>query len=398
MRSVIAVVAECPSPWGGSEELWSQTATRLVKEGVSVAASIHGWSPLHPRVHNLTQSGVKLSVRPQRYPAWKRLRRRLLSPEKNDCSLEVERFLSAVHPKLVIFSTGGVLPTIEWLEFCHAKRVPFVTIAQANCDYWWFDDGIAARYRQVLSAAVRCFFVSEGNLRLTEKQIGGVLSNSEVVRNPFNVAFDFSPTWPSLDDNGELRLACVGRLDLRAKGQDILLEALAEPVWKNRKWRLTLYGSGPMGHIIERFIERLELAGRVHFGGFVSRVEDIWKENHVLAMPSRFEGLPLVLVEAMLCGRAAVVTNVAGHSEIVEDGINGFLADAPTVASFAKALERLWESRYQLRLMGEAAANSIRASVPADPVKVFSEKIQNLLSAAEAVQLRAFSVEAKHTR
>ena len=65
----------------------------------------------------------------------------------------------------------------------------------------------------------------------------------------------------------------MGRLDLRAKGQDILLEALAEPVWKNRKWRLTLYGSGAMGHIIERFIERLELAGRVHFGGFVSRVE-----------------------------------------------------------------------------------------------------------------------------
>ena len=165
MRSVIAVVAECPSPWGGSEELWSQTATRLVKEGVSVAASVHGWSPLHPRVHNLTHSGVKLSVRPQRYPAWKRLRRRLLSPEKNDCSLEVEKFLNAVHPKLVIFSTGGVLPTIEWLEFCHAKRLPFVTIAQANSDYWWFDDGVAAKYRQVLSAGVRCFFVSEANLR-----------------------------------------------------------------------------------------------------------------------------------------------------------------------------------------------------------------------------------------
>src|SRR5271154_2157010 len=99
MRSVIAVVAECPLPWGGSEELWSQTATRLVKEGVSVAASIHGWSPLHPRAHNLARSGVKLSLRPQRYPTWKRLRRRLLSPEKNDCSLEVEKFLSAVHPK-----------------------------------------------------------------------------------------------------------------------------------------------------------------------------------------------------------------------------------------------------------------------------------------------------------
>jgi Glycosyl transferases group 1 len=58
------------------------------------------------------------------------------------------------------------------------------------------------------------------------------------------------------------------------------------------------------------------------------------------AMPSRYEGLPIVIVEAMLCERTVVATNVAGHSEVIEDGISGFLAHAPTVASVAKALER----------------------------------------------------------
>ena len=372
----IAIVADNPwAPWGGSEELWSQTAKRLVDDGITVAASVHGWSPVHARVRDLIQSGVKVWIRPQHYPVWRRLRRTMLSPHKNDCLVDVESFLTLSSPNLVILSAGGILPPIEWLEFCSDKGLAFVTIGQVNTECWWFDDETASRYHQALTSARRCFFVSELNLRLAEKQIGGTLQNSEVVRNPFNVAYNCLPSWPSLDDNGDLLLACVGRLDVRAKGQDILLEALAKPIWKNRRWRLTLYGSGPMKQIVERLVEAFGLTGRVHLAGFVPQVENIWTENHVLVMPSRFEGLPLAMVEAMLCGRAVVATNVAGHSEIVEDGVSGFLADAPTVASFANALERLWERRHQLRMMGEAAANSIRALVPADPAKVFSEKI-----------------------
>ena len=131
---------------------------------------------------------------------------------------------------------------------------------------------------------------------------------------------------------------------------------------------------------VERLVQRFKLEGRVTLAGHVSRVEDIWAENHVLVMPSRFEGLPLAIVEAMLCRRPVVATDVAGNSEIVEDGITGFLADAPTVGSIARALERLWERRHDLRLMGETAAKHIRNCVPADPAGVFSEKIKCLLA------------------
>src|SRR5262249_23630474 len=161
---------------------------------------------------------------------------------------------------------------------------------------------------------------------------------------------------------------------------DILLEALASSLWMNRPWRLALYGSGPMKNIIERLIKRFALNDRVTLAGYVSRVEDIWAKNHVLVMPSRSEGLPLVMVEAMLCGRPVVATDVAGHSEIVEDDVSGFLADAPTVTSVGRTLERLWSRRNDLRMMGQAAAESIRTKVPVDPAKVFAEKIECLLS------------------
>jgi glycosyltransferase involved in cell wall biosynthesis len=96
-------------------------------------------------------------------------------------------------------------------------------------------------------------------------------------------------------------------------------------------------------------------------------------------MPSRLEGLPLAMVEAMLCARPVVATDVAGHSEILEDGISGFLADAPTSVSMARALERFWERRSELKKMGESAASRIRDLIPADPVRVFSETVKVLL-------------------
>jgi glycosyltransferase involved in cell wall biosynthesis len=228
--------------------------------------------------------------------------------------------------------------------------------------------------------ARRCYFVSKANQHLLEKQIACELSNAEVVFNPFNVDRDQSVPWPELGLDCELRLACVGRLHPPSKGQDILLEALANPVWAARNWRLTLYGDGPMKEGLQRLVQRFGLQDRVVFAGFVAGVERIWAENHVLVLPSRYEGLPLVMVEAMLCARPVVATDVAGHSEIVEDGITGFLADAPRVASIAGVLEKLWSHRHNLKQMGEAGAKRIRAHVPADPAKVFSQKLQCLLT------------------
>ena len=80
------------------------------------------------------RSHVKLWIRPQYYPLWTRVRRRLLSGRQDDFLLEIEKFLNTVTPKLVIFSTAANLPTIEWLELCHRKGLPFVTVAHNNSD------------------------------------------------------------------------------------------------------------------------------------------------------------------------------------------------------------------------------------------------------------------------
>ena len=74
----------------------------------------------------------------------------------------------------------------------------------------------------------------------------------------------------------------------------------------------------------------------------------------------------------MLCGRTAIVTNVGGNAEVVDDHVTGFLAAAPTEADFDEALEKAWERRDEWRAMGSLAASRIRELVPADPAAEFA--------------------------
>jgi glycosyltransferase involved in cell wall biosynthesis len=365
-------------PWGGSEELWSLTALDLMSRGFAVSASVREWPSLHPRVLDLQARGVDLWVRPVAYSLSDHPWRRLAARRDGPRTFEVKRLISTRASALAAFSHGNALPPIELLELCISRGLPFVTIGQANWEGYWHPDDVAERYRVALAAALRCYFVSDANLRLAETQIGGEIVNAEIVWNPVNISFDASSPWPSLTENGELRFACVARLDPPAKGQDLLFEALAATPWKHRRWRLYLYGGGPVREGLEWLAQRHGLSGRVVFAGFAA-VEEIWAANHVLVMPSRYEGLPLAMVEAMLCGRPVVATDVAGHAEIIEDGVTGFLAEAPTARAMAAALERFWDRRGEAEEIGKAGARKIRAIMPRDPVRAFSDKLIELV-------------------
>ena len=271
-RRILFVSSINESPWGATEELWSRAAVRLAAEGVAVSASISGWSPLlahrgyasaepifHRQVLNLTEHGVEVRLRPTPYPLTKRAWRALTAPQQSPTTLEVEQLVVARSPDLVVISDGAPFPPLDLLEMCASKRLPFAIIVHCNQYFWWPADALAERYRAALAAAVRCFFVSNANRRIAEKQIGCELPNAELVRNPFNVDYNTSPPWPPLGRDGEFRFACVGRLEPAGKGQDILFEVLTGPAWAIRNWRLHLYGNGENRGGLERFAQRLGL-------------------------------------------------------------------------------------------------------------------------------------------
>jgi glycosyltransferase involved in cell wall biosynthesis len=264
------------------------------------------------------------------------------------------------------------------MKLCREAGLPFVAIVHCNFESWWPSDERGGEALTAYRAALKIFCVSRRNLELLECQLGESLPHAEVVWNPFNVPADEPPGWP--EENGIWKLASVARLEPGAKGQDLLLQMLAHPRWRERPVEMNFYGEGICRQSLQRLAVHFQLKN-VRFHGHAPDVKKIWEENHVLVMPSRFEGLPLALVEAMWCGRPAVVTDVGGNAELCLDGETGFVAAAPTVPLFEEALERAWNQRHAWQVMGRAARARAEKLIPKDPVGRFCQQLMECASA-----------------
>src|SRR5262249_10183899 len=136
--------------------------------------------------------------------------------------------------------------------------------------------------------------------------------------------------WPA---PGPARFACVGRLDAMSKGYDTLIEALGGLAWRDRAWILSMYGDGPDRPYLQELSAVYGVGDKVIFRGHVNDVTRIWAENELLVLPSRTEGTPLSLIEALVCGRPAVVTDVGDCARWAQDGQTGFVAEGSTAVS-----------------------------------------------------------------
>ena len=372
MQKIVFIAAMQGSPWGGSELCWSAAAERFARRGVQVYVSVEDWGAPVKQVEHLRSVGCRIVHRPRPSLLARGLRTLFLG---TGYTRHVRRLGAGAD--LIVVSQGCHTEGLEWMEACRSSGYRYAVIAQAAAEERWPDDDMAERLAQAYEGARAAYFVSEANLALSRRQFVTPLSRARIIRNPFNVRYDIRPSWPSRFSE-ELSLACVGRLDPKAKGQDLLIEVLSLPRWRERNVRLSLVGNGVNERGLRRLVNSLKLTN-VDFTGFVEDIEQLWSTRHALVLPSRFEGMPLVLVEAMLCGRPCIVTDVAGHRELVRDGINGFLARAPTVELLDEAMNRAWENRHRLKEMGEQAAIDVRKFVPPDPTEDFVRDLIGLV-------------------
>jgi glycosyltransferase involved in cell wall biosynthesis len=147
----------------------------------------------------------------------------------------------------------------------------------------------------------------------------------------------------------------VGRFH-RQKGVDVLLKAWAEAHTCAKGTVLRLVGEGPEAEKLKALVRELGLEESVRFEGFVSREQlpALYREARFLVLPSRYEGLPVTLLEAGACGAICVATSISGNREIVEDGVTGFLVEPESVEALASGLRRAlllpFEKRRQMSL------------------------------------------------
>jgi glycosyltransferase involved in cell wall biosynthesis len=375
MRRLVFVSTMEGSPWGGSEELWSHAALVLQEDGLRVSASVpHSPGP-RPVLTRLQEAGIDVHSRRPGPSVLERAWRKATRQPWGQLPRGETSWLEKQRADLVCISQGGIADGLSWMLHCRRSGIPYAPIVHSNAEWLWPDDAQGEQMAMAYRSAATCFFVSERNRQLLEDQIGEELTAAALVRNPFKVPSDATPAWPASDP--DWRLACVARLDPVAKGQDVLLRVLGAEKWRRRNLKVNFYGTGRCERSLHQLASRLALTN-VQFKGHVANVERIWAEHHALVLPSRYEGTPLALVEAMFCGRPCIVTDVAGNPELVEHGVSGFVACGASVNLLDCALEDAWQRRYEWQQMGARAREQIASLVPANPVRQFCDLLMRV--------------------
>ena len=142
----------------------------------------------------------------------------------------------------------------------------------------------------------------------------------------------------------------------------MLIEALARVRAKGIEFVAVLAGEGSLRETLERQVNEAGLADRVHFAGRVDPLGPLLMACDACVLPSLWEGLPLVVLEALARARPVVASRVGGIPEAVEDGVTGRLVPPGDPAALAAVLEDFYRRADAAMRLGLAGAERVLES------------------------------------
>ena len=338
----------------GMERILTDKANALAKHGINVyivttdQAGRPDAFPLYSKVHRIdlpigyeANNGGSFLDKLVHYPALQRKHRKLL-----------RKVLEEIRPDIVISmfcGDEGFLPRIKdgsrkvlEVHFSRFKRLQY-----GRRGLW----AIADRIRSAMDArhirAFECF------ITLTQEDLGywGHPANGQVIPNFLSSV----PAEPS-PLTGKTVLA-VGRFSYQ-KGFDRLLDAWAE-VKENPlslSWNLVLAGGGELRQELEDQVLRLGIQSSVTLLDAVKDMDTLYRSASILALSSRYEGLPMVLLEAQAYGLPVVSFDCqCGPRDVITPGKDGLLVPEGDVRGLSDALLSLMAAPEKRKAMGETA-------------------------------------------
>ncbi|HYJ68534.1 MAG TPA: glycosyltransferase family 4 protein [Nocardioidaceae bacterium] len=150
-------------------------------------------------------------------------------------------------------------------------------------------------------------------------------------------------------------VVAAGRLEPQ-KAFDRLIKAYAPLAASRPDWRLDIYGAGSTKPALKKLIDDLGVGSNVTLRGYSRDISTALAQSSIYALSSKFEGFPMVLLEAMSVGLPMVAYDCPrGPAEIVRDGVNGRLVSNGDRPAFTAALEQLMDSQRLRQHMGAAS-------------------------------------------
>ncbi len=169
----------------------------------------------------------------------------------------------------------------------------------------------------------------------------------------------FSPIDKS-NVKSKVKLLFVGRL-VYQKGLDILFDALIKIKDKNL-WYLNIVGDGPLKKELIKKAKQLHLDKNIHFHGWKNREQLLrfYKNNDIFLLPSRDEGMPNVMLEAMASGLAIIGTKVSGLEEVIINDNNGLLVEKENPHELYEAIDSLIRNKNIVSELGNNASSFVK--------------------------------------
>jgi len=364
MPSVLFLSLMNSAAWGGSEEIWYQSALWLAKKNYKVGVCCHNWPGKEEKLQQLTNAGCRL----------------FLLPGRNETNTLIGKFTLRKKLRAVPFKNyeRAIVNQGGWKDVVHGPfkklnaYLPPYSLLFHNYDQ---NDLLTGDKKKLFSHWVQG---AEKNIAdagrifsIIKKSMDIDIPNQQVLFNPITFKSPGNTTPFVTSPENKLVFTMLAELDTKRKAQDQLINTLGAEKWKNRDFELNFYGNGKDHSYLENLIIEKQLSSKIFLRGFTNSVQQSLTNSHVLLQLTHFDAMPIAVTEALAVSRAAIVSDVGDMPLWVKNDLNGWVAPQATVHDIDLVLEKAWQRRAQLEEMGKESFRIFKEKYPADPIEYF---------------------------
>ncbi|WP_083502486.1 glycosyltransferase family 4 protein [Sphaerimonospora mesophila] len=285
---------------------------------------------------------------------WRRVRGKIVPQGEFAAGYFTERVEKAVIDYVSSLDGGILVTTRPALNLIAARCAPesVVRVAQEHMNLAAYPETV----RQEIARYYGKFDAIAVLTATNQREYQRLLPDTKIVRIPN--AVDVVDGEPTRQENPVVIAA--GRL-VPQKGFDLLIQAFAQVVGRHPEWRLRIFGSGPRRDRLRGLIDEYGLSKHVSLRGRTNRLHEELAEASIYALSSRFEGLPMVMIEAMTHALPIAAFDCpTGPGDVLTHEVDGLVVPPKDVDALAAALDRLMSDRDLRVRLGTAAAITAR--------------------------------------
>ena len=355
--------------WGGSEELWYQTALYCATKGFEVGVCCFEWQEKKNKLKKLEETGCILYLLPGKEETKKQGLFSSSRLNRNISSIPLEDF------DIVIVNQGG-WKDVAYSPFSklYSRLKKYVLLFHNYNHYEKLSSTRKNTLRQWLDHAHKNLGATLKIFEGLEKIYGISVPRQQKLFNPLTISMPgIMEKYPPLK-NGYYQFSVLAALDIERKAQDVLIRAFADPAWKERKVQLHFYGEGKDKAALEKLLKEMNAEKNIFIHGNAPDYVSALRNSHVVLQITHIDAMPITVLEAMAMAKPLVVSNVGDMPLWITEKRNGWICPHVTKATILQTLEKLWEARDKWAQMGMQSFLKFKEDFPAKPVEYFLEQ------------------------